>query len=1101
MSLVLFKALLLRKLIIDALLITVADAVVYYVVPAESASSECPDQPCQTMEYYFNRCDYYFGSKKINITMKFLHGNHTLSNGLHHIDGLNMFEMIGTRPALDIFVFVSATMNFSNIAVMRIKNLTIIGERNGLFSVVNCDNSTSVSIPSKTSDFMLITISNVFLNNVAFYSINHCKQFKIRIKHSTLSNGSAVKFLSRIDHGEPLDSREWNISDCTVVNSGLGLFFSYATITVVNTTFMNMFKPEGSSMTNCIKVMYGIVNIKGKVKFYNTSNGVGSLPYLIAAASNVTISGMVTFANNILTPIVLFSSIITLSGNISFVSNSGTKGGAIALLPSTLNIAHNTTIYFYNNLARETGGAIHVAKSSYSFDKCFYQLLDHSNKYNWYRIQFKNNTAKNGGDHVYGELMHSDACCATPEICHSDTHNIIGTPSYRAQKYFAYDPDSKTSLSPVSSDPTRVCLCDSMGKPQCAAMDKIYGHSVIVHPGEKFHVYAAVVGADFGTTIGSVYAKFANPGKTAALKPVSQYTQWIKTNKACTILNYTIYSQRKHEAFYLAAFDESLITIKRSFHKGMFTHWWNRNVSKHILTIPPLLNITLLPCPHGFTLIGNPPGCGCYPILVQNNVNCLFINGSGYHSWNGSLWLMIDEIEMIASALYCPFDYCITTQRILNLEDNSDAQCERNRAGRLCGGCMENYSLAIGSSHCLHCPNNNHLVLLIFFAAVGFVLVFFVVALNLTVTQGLINGLVFYANILWTYQSILFLQKNINSSQFFTVLRVFVAWLNLDFGIQVCFVKGLNAFWKTWLQYAFPFYIWSIAGVIICCSRYSTRITNLFGNRAVSLLATLFLLSYAKLLRNIITSIGFTPLNIFGHNSSSILTVWSLDGHYAYCQFPHILLFITAVAIFVFLWLPYTLLLLLMQWLQKISHLKLLRWIPRYKPVYDAHFAPLKDKHQYWFGVLLLVRGVLLVVFASTYSMYPTVNYLLLLIMPALLLCYANYNHVYKARLVQLAENYFFISLIVLGGTKMVNQNMKHAVVYGSIFITLVAFCGVVICSCVVQIVKLRSIIVESDTKIISNTPTQKNDSLNDAQLWDSILDEAEPLLKVDQTA
>ena len=121
--------------------------------------------------------------------------------------------------------------------------------------------------------------------------------------------------------------------------------------------------------------------------------------------------------------------------------------------------------------------------------------------------------------------------------------------------------------------------------------------------------------------------------------------------------------------------------------------------------------------------------------------------------------------------------------------------------------------------------------------------------------------------------------------------------------------------------------------------------------------------------------------------------------------------------------------------------------------------------------------------------------------MPALLLCYANYNHVYKARLVQLAENYFFISLIVLGGTKMVNQNMKHAVVYGSIFITLVAFCGVVICSCVVQIVKLRSIIVESDTKIISNTPTQKNDSLNDAQLWDSILDEAEPLLKVDQTA
>ena len=85
----------------------------------------------------------------------------------------------------------------------------------------------------------------------------------------------------------------------------------------------------------------------------------------------------------------------------------------------------------------------------------------------------------------------------------------------------------------------------------------------------------------------------------------------------------------------------------------------------------------------------------------------------------------------------------------------------------------------------------------------------------------------------------------------------------------------------------------------------------------------------------------------------------SLDGRYAYCQFPHILLFITAIAMFVFLWMPYTLLLVLMQWLWKISHLKLLRWIPSLKPVYDA---PLKDKHHYWFGILLLVRGILFVV-------------------------------------------------------------------------------------------------------------------------------------------
>ena len=67
-------------------------------------------------------------------------------------------------------------------------------------------------------------------------------------------------------------------------------------------------------------------------------------------------------------------------------------------------------------------------------------------------------------------------------------------------------------------------------------------------------------------------------------------------------------------------------------------------------------------------------------------------------------------------------------------------QCDFNQTGQLCGKCKENYTLAIGSSHCIHCPNNNTLALLIFFIAAGFLLVFLLGVLNLTVTQGRING-------------------------------------------------------------------------------------------------------------------------------------------------------------------------------------------------------------------------------------------------------------------------------------------------------------------------------------------------------------------------
>ena len=67
----------------------------------------------------------------------------------------------------------------------------------------------------------------------------------------------------------------------------------------------------------------------------------------------------------------------------------------------------------------------------------------------------------------------------------------------------------------------------------------------------------------------------------------------------------------------------------------------------------------------------------------------------------------------------------------------------------------------------------------------------------------------------------------------------------------------------------------------------------------------------------------------------------------------HIYLFIAAIATLVFLWLPYTLLLLFMQSLRRASHLRPLKWIDKFAPVCDAYFSPLKDKYGYWFGTII----------------------------------------------------------------------------------------------------------------------------------------------------
>ena len=189
---------------------------------------------------------------------------------------------------------------------------------------------------------------------------------------------------------------------------------------------------------------------------------------------------------------------------------------------------------------------------------------------------------------------------------------------------------------------------------------------------------------------------------------------------------------------------------------------------------------------------------------------------------------------------------------------------------------------------------------------------------------------------------------------------MFIAWLNLDLGIETCFFNGLTAYGKTWLQFVFPLYIWSIAGLIVILAKHSDRVANVMGNNSVPVLATLFLLSYAKLFRTIISALSFTMLSTT-HGSKA---VWSADGNLDYLGPEHAPLFVVAVATLLFLWLPYTLLLFLGQWLHMCNCRLITRMLMKIMPFLDAHYGPLNGNHRYWFWALLLVRAVILLISA-----------------------------------------------------------------------------------------------------------------------------------------
>ena len=103
------------------------------------------------------------------------------------------------------------------------------------------------------------------------------------------------------------------------------------------------------------------------------------------------------------------------------------------------------------------------------------------------------------------------------------------------------------------------------------------------------------------------------------------------------------------------------------------------------------------------------------------------------------------------------------------------------------------------------------------------------------------------------------------------VLSQFIAWLNLDLGIQTCFFNGLDGYWKTWLQFV---------------------------------LSTLILISYNKLLRTITNAMMFATMKCEGDQQWS---VWSFDGNIKYFHGKHIPLFLVAL-LFLLIGLVYTVL-------------------------------------------------------------------------------------------------------------------------------------------------------------------------------------------------
>ena len=563
---------------------------------------------------------------------------------------------------------------------------------------------------------------------------------------------------------------------------------------------------------------------------------------------------------------------------------------------------------------------------------------------------------------------------------------------------------------PVGSQPSRVdndciCECDQIVDFLFFCLDNDiypnYNHfNLSKKKGELFTIGLVAVDHLGNPMNATIISSFSSESGKGHLKD-KQVVQQLGNN--CTELEYNVYSLDNSAQLHLS--------------------WYADTPCGTMLS--RTLNISFLPCtcPVGFQPVpsDNDCICECDKRLKQHQITSCFVQNET---------ILVESNTWIALSNYtngtgfvihdCPFDYCVQEPVYISLNstDSADNKCANNRTGILCGACNEDLSLVFGSSRCKEC-SDYYIFLLIPFALAGIALVTFILLLNLTVATGTIHGLIFYANILTADHSLFLPFATPN------VLTVFISWLNLDLGIETCFYNGMDSYGKFLLQLAFPTYVFILIGTIIVLCEVSKKFATLLSNRnPVATLCTLFLLSYSKLIRTIITALQFTQLD---YPDGSRELVWLYGANVPYFSVSHIPRFIAAFLVVIF-GAIYTILLFFGQWFPRCSNRKFMKWTKntKYNAFIDAYHAPFTPRHRYWIGLLLFALTTHNIVAAMTADS-PVAILSAGCVSVGLILLKLLATRIYKNRLQDSLETLFLTNIVILAiSTSYVSETSKN---------------------------------------------------------------------------
>ena len=744
-----------------------------------------------------------------------------------------------------------------------------------------------------------------------------------------------------------------------------------------------------------------------------------------------------------------------------FTANIAKLGGGLCLEVSSkfyivMDNSKQKVLQFTDNSA-EKGGAIFVADNtnsgtcissqnatvSASESECFFQPLkvtpDSRPVILEQHVSFSYNTATISGVNVFGGLL--DRCTVNNKK-YSDQPDFIN--------YTSND---------TTSDAVRVCLCYN-DEVNCS-----YQLGPIrVRKGEKFNISAVAVDQMNHTLNATIHGYVINAHSSLGTGQKDQLAY-----SSCTNLTFQIHSpDKKEELILFASGPCKALGISKSY-----------------------IEINFLPCT---CLLGfqssnakgnnNSCECDCDPQLHPFVSHCDVPSGLIHR--NRNVWITaVDNFTHILIYPHCPFDYCFPPIQPVSINlsrsDGADAQCAFSRSGKLCGTCQPGLSLSLGSSHCVLCPSYwPALSIAITIGAIlaGIVMVAFIMMFELTVAVGTLNGLIFFVNIVDANKSILLPFHKTN------IFTVFISWLNLDVGFDTCFIKGMDTYTKSWLGFIFPSYLVLLVVLVIIISNHSTRFAHIIGkNNPVATLATLILLSYAKLLQNIIMVVSFAVIK---YPNGTHELVWRPDATVQYLQGKHIPLFLAAVVILI-LGIIYTFILFSWQWINQLPEKRIFKWIWNTKLIsfMDAYHAPYRPKYRCWTGILLFSRVILYIISFVNVSGDPSLNLLGLQVVVAFLWLLKG-NNAYRKWPTDILESGFYLNMLTFCAAKfyvLQFEGCHISLTYFSISASIIMFICIM---CYHTVTKCTCIPLTWLKDKVTNTPQPQHDGDVHAHLLDN---------------